>query len=393
MKSRKLVVLAAWPVLGGCSPLLGLDQDFYVTPGGSAGAASGGVAGSSGSGGAAGSSGSGGVAGSEAEGGTAPVELPETLPAGLIAYHRYTTYGNGDAETFLVDLPSGAISAELGKLYQLCGPLSPSFSPDGTRLAVSARPWANPCPTGDAHRSELEIYVLNIEDLSRPSKLRVTQNTVPDEDPSFSTSGDFLLVKHDDDIAKFVLDEAVMPYTDCDKLSPPSYCFKRDKEQLKPVMSADGLVFFQQGTQANADIFYFDLAQAETTLTMAATPAAARADAYEARPSIFGPWLYFAQWRTKAEMADRIVRKPLSALKDNETPSTFEDNPLNDYTDPGGLSGDLVLFASEEGAGGGHDLFVGDFVAGWRSTLDHWIPGINSTEDELSPTFWPRPVP
>ena len=158
-------------------------------------------------------------------------------------------------------------------------------------------------------------------------------------------------------------------------------------------MAADRRFFFQQGTEANADIFYFELAQAETTLTIAPLPAAARGGAYEARPSLFGPWLYFTQWRGKNDPADRVVRKMLSALEQTESHAAFEDGMLNDYTDPGAMSDDLVLFASEEGAGGGHDLFVGDFVLGWRSSLNRWVPGVNSLKDELSPTFWPRPLP
>lgn len=357
MSAGRLLV-GLFPMLIGCSPLLGLDEDFYV-----------------------------------ADDGPSAAQLPDTLPAGLIAYHRYTTYANGDAEAFLVDLPTGIVRPELGKLFQVCGPLSPSISPDGKRLAVAARPWSDPCPTGDPHRSELEIYVLNIDNLARPTKLQVTQNTVPDEDPSFSPTGDFLLVKHDDDIAKLVLDEAAMPYGGCDAISAPSYCFNQTGEQLRPAMSADGRVFFQQGTEENADIFYFDLEQAETTHTITPVAVAARGDAYEARPSLFGGWLYFAEWRARGEPADRVVRKSLSALKETETHAAFEDVPLNDYTDPGGMGGDLVLFASEEGAGGGHDLFIGDFTLGWRSSLNHWAPDLNTAKDELSPTFWPRPAP
>ncbi len=365
--------------LVGCAPLAGLDENYYVRAGAGGAGVTGGAA----------SLGGGGAGGVVGQAGTSS-GLPLSLPPGRLAYHRFTKYSDGDSEMFVVDLPSGNITPELGQLFQLCGPLSGSFSPDGKRLAVAARPWSSPCLTGDAHRNELEIYVLDLE--NAPSKLRVTDNTVPDEDPVFSPSGDFLLVKHDNDVAKFALDALGLPHKNCDTLAPGSYCFKQDQEQSKPVVDSNGLVFFQQGTGTAADILYFNLRDAELSGTPATKPAAARADAYEARPNVFDSWLYFARWRSQTVKTSRIARKSLTELNQAEATANFQDDALYDYTDPCGMSGNLIAFVSNEG-GGLHDLFVGDFVLGVKQNLDAWVPGLNSGKDELSPAFWAGAVP
>ena len=402
---------ASWLVAAGCAPLVGLDQDYYVRGGAGGSGASGGSASGNGvSGGVSGSGGgASGAGGVGAGGGGAPVAgsagnsaggaaagaptggLPEMLPAGKLAYHRFVDYSDGDSETFVVDLPSGQRSLELGQLFGLCGVLSPSFSPDGTKLAVAARPMNGPCPVGDPKQSELEIYVLDLTNLAVPNKVRVTENTVPDEDPSFAPSGDFLLAKREGDVTKLSLDPAVLPHTTCAALAPGSFCFASDNEQRKPVMSSTGLVFYQQGNEGDADIYSFDLAAAETLGTFVPQTVAARMSVYEARPSVFGDWVYFARWVEKNNPADRVVRKSIAALGEVEATAFINYDNVSDYTDPAGMSDDLVIFATDEG-GGLHDLFVANFTDGTKRNLDSWMPEpVNSDEDDLSPTFWAAP--
>lgn len=393
---------ASWLVAVGCAPLVGLDEDYYVRGGASSGGAS--VSGASGSGGGASGAvgaGTGGggasVAGSAgtASGGSAAGApsggLPEVLPAGKLAYHRFDDYSDGDSETFVVELPSGNRSPELGQLFGLCGVLSPSFSPDGTKLAVAARPLTTPCPVGDPKQNELEIYVLDLTNLALPNKVRVTENTVPDEDPSFAPTGDFLLAKREGDVTKLSLNPAVLPHTTCAALAPGSYCFAQNEEQRKPVMSSTGLVFYQQGNDGGADLYYFDLAAAESG-AFAPEPLLTRMDLYEARPSVFGDWLYFARWKERLNPADRVVRRSLSALGEPDAVAAIQYDDASDYTDPSGMSDDLVIFSTDEG-GGLHDLFVANFTDGTKRNLDSWLPEpINSKEDDLSPTFWAAPA-
>lgn len=392
----------------GCAPLVGLDQDYYLiggtggtaSAGGSSGTAN--VGGTGGAGmpavagaGAGGSSAAG--AGGSSEAGAGGSGLPLVLPKGKLAYHRFMDYQDGNSESFIVELPEGKVSPELGTLFQLCGVLSPSFSPDGTKLAVAARPGTEPCPDDDnPHQEELEIYVLDVANLDSPSKVRVTENTLPDEDPSFAPSGDFLLAKRDGDIVKLTLDPAHLPHTTCEALAPGSFCFDLDAEQLKPVMSKTGLVFYQQGTDLNADIWYFDLAAAEVAGGISAETVArvaTRADTYEARPCIVDDWLYFARGRTREILADLSARKSLAMLDAQEVTAPFGDDEVAEYTDPCGMGGDLVVLSSDEG-GGLHDIFVGNFADGSKKRLDVLLNAtVNSDEAELSPTFWAAPVP
>jgi hypothetical protein len=399
---RLLAATLAWLVLPSftslsCAPLVGLDQDYYVIAGTSGAASAGGMGGIAGLGGTGGAgmpavAGVGAGGSSEAGAGGSGQEI--ALPAGKLAYHRFVDYQAGDSESFIVELPDGPIRPELGKFFQLCGVLSPSFSPDGTKLAVAARPWTDPCPVGNPKQEELEIYVLDVTNWESPSKVRVTENTLPDEDPSFSPSGDFLLAKRDGDIVKLMLTSpAELPHTTCEALAPGSFCFDLDDEQLKPVISSTGLVIYQQGTDASADIWYFDLEAAEAgSITPKAV--AARDDTYEARPCISGDWLYFARWRLRDVPADVVARKSLAMLMDPEELVAFGEDPVPDYTDPCGITGDLVVFSSDEG-GGLHDIFVGNFADGSKKKLDDLFENTVNSPDEadLSPTFWPSPVP
>lgn len=364
-----------------------------ASAGGTAGLGGTGAAGSSAVAGVGAGGSSGAGAGGSSEAGAGGSGLPLVLPKGKLAYHRFVDYQDGNSESFIVDLPSGKMSPELGTLFQLCGVLSPSFSPDGTKLAVAARPRTDSCPEDDnPHQEELEIYVLDVTNLESPSKVRVTENTLPDEDPSFAPSGDFLLAKRDGDIVKLALDPAHLPHTTCDALAPGSFCFDLEEEQLKPVMSTTGLVIYQQGTDASADIWYFDLGAAEAgSITPKAV--ATRDDTYEARPCISGGWLYFARWLQREVPADVVARKSLAMLMEPEELVAFGEDPVPDYTDPCGMTGDLVVFSSDEG-GGPHDIFVGNFADGSKKKLDVLLEKIVNSPDEadLSPTFWAAPV-
>ena len=52
---------------------------------------------------------------------------PSSLPEGTLVYHRYSTYEAGDSEMFVVELPSGERSAELGSQYGLCNLMNGIF--------------------------------------------------------------------------------------------------------------------------------------------------------------------------------------------------------------------------------------------------------------------------
>ena len=378
-----------------CTPLIGLDHDYIVGDSGAGGQASTAAGAGSGGmidlGGAAGA----GVAGAGVAG-AADALIPKTPPAGKLVYNRYTTYNTSDSEMFVVDLPEGTRSPELGAAFGICNLMAGSFSPDGSHLAVTARPKTGAaCPMG-MNRNELEVYVLDLTTLgSTPTAERVTNNTVPDEDPQFAPAGNFLLLKHDGHLAKWVLSAA--PLTMCSAQSAGSFCFKSSgSEESKPVMSSDeALVCYYEKSGSNSDVFCFDVAQgaAGTDIIPISVPAAAHPNISEARPMIAGNWLYYARWLASNNQVNRVYRKPIGELGAFEKAGVFQTDQAYDYSDPSIIDGDLLVIASDATGVGKHDLFAADFNGNGLQSLDMWVPGFNSPKDDLGPSFWRKPSP
>ena len=394
MKFRALVAFVCGG-LAACTPLIGLDHDYSVgspdsggQPPSTAGGGSGGLIGSAGAGTTAGA---GGTAGT-----TDP--FPKTLPAGKLVYHRYTTYNNSDSQMFVVSLPQGTVSAELGAAFGICDPMAGIFSPDGTQLAVTARPKTGPvCPVG-MNRSELEIYLLDLTTLgsSTPQAFRVTNNTVPDEDPQFAPTSNFLLLKHDGHLAKWILGSP--QFTLCSTPNTGTYCYKTSgSEESKPVMSSDeSIICYYEKSNSSSDVYCFDAAQGAggADIFAISMPAAAHPNISEARPMISGNWLYYARWFSQSDQVDRVYRKPLGDLKGPETPAQFQNDQNEqayDYSDPSVVDNDLLLISSDATGAGMHDLFAANFSGSGLQSLDVWVPGLNSKQEELGPSFWRKP--
>ena len=334
--------------------------------------------------------------------------IPTALPAGKLVYHRYTSYNDSDSEMFIVDLPNGKISPELGAMFGICDPMAGIFSPDGNQLAVTARPKTAgmPCPMG-MNRSELEVYLLDLTtlDSSTPKALRVTSNTVPDEDPQFEPTSNFLLLKHDGHLAQWNLGSQP-PLMSCSTAG--AVCYKSPEagtEESKPVMSGnESQICFYEKSGADSDVYCFDATQGAMAPDILAIsiPAAAHPNISEARPMIAGDWLYYARWFSQSDQVDRVYRKPIGStidlsrksLEGAEFQAQFQLDPNElayDYTDPSVIEGDLLVITSDAIGAGRHDLFVANFNGKDVQSLDVWVPGLNTSLDELGPSFWRSP--
>jgi len=392
--------------LAECAPLIGLDEDYHVAVRGGGGG-QGGVVSPAGSGGvSAGSAGivasGGGDGGTTVEsGGAAGVDggAPGAagagglvIPPGKLVFHSYTTYETGDSAMYIVTFPEATVSPNLAETYELCNPVNGIFSPDGNWLAVTAEPPAAPCPATDP--AQQDVYLLDL--LNPGQKVKVTGNTVPDEDPQYSPDGGVILFKHNKHLAKWTLNSA--PFTDCGNLSAGSACFASSTaEQSKPVMTPNGqdvCYYDMYGPDADILCFNYEAGLVAADINTIATRVVQHQNISDARPNFSDTHLYYVRWDVENNPIDRIARRALPDLQ-----NATDDYPLfavdlaSDYSDPFSIDGDLVIFASEISGQGQHDLFIGR----WESaddpqSLNQWVD-VNTAKDELGPVFWTAPPP
>jgi hypothetical protein len=381
----------------GCGQVIGLSDGYYV----SAGADGGGAASVAGNGGGAGTGNAAGAGGNDTglAGSSAGGAPSFVIPPGKLVFERYTTYEAGDSQMFVVTFPGGTISRDLGMDYGLCSPLNGIFSPDGTHLVVGATVrGAGPCPVLD--RSQLELFVLDLDNPGQ--KQRITNNQVPDEDAQYSPAGDFILFKHDGNLARWVTGDAGFD----DACSDPggSFCFNHayatanTTEQSKPVTDGHGLVCYGWGNSSDvtADIFCFNLqdglAGMDITDPAVRLPAIVHKDLSDSRPVIAPPYLYFTRWRAPSSHVNEIGRTLLSDITGMQTIATFCTDVGVGYEDAFSLDGaDLVVFSSNSNGLGKGDLFIGNFSKPESANLKDVSPGINTVNDELGAAFWPAP--
>lgn len=310
-----------------------------------------------------------------------------SLPDGKLVYHRYSHHSAADSELFIIDFPSKKISGELGKKYGLCSPMNGSFSPDGTKLAVMAMyPINGSCASFDLskRRSYLEVYIL---DLNSTKKTRVTNNSLPDEDPHFMPDGKSIVFKHAGHLAKWVIGNDTVLKCSPDTNTTGAYCYHSTMwgDQSKPTPSDDGLICYSEDNDNESDIYCFDekKASAGTNINDIKIPVAATSGVEEYYPVLSSDYVYYA-----SESPNKIKRKSLDDLSGKEETAAFCTNPNTEYSDPWPVTDNIMIFSSNDSGMGQYDLFYGDFNEEIFYSLDDIIPGLNTSEAELGAEFW-----
>lgn len=392
--------------------MIGLADGYYEAGGGTGARAQGGQAGVSGEQ----SLGGGTVAGDQGQGGTTTGDggsggLPNAgssgsggvsnvlqIPAGKLVFQRFTSYDAGDSQMFVVKFPEATMGKEIGATYGLCAPYNGIFSPDGTHLVVAAtlRGGSGTCPVLD--RNQLELFILDLD--NPPNKQQVTSNGIPDEDPQYSPTGDAILFKHNGYLARWVVRNTTFVETCANPMG--SYCFHHSgPEQSKPV--TDGTqVCYANSYDNDTDIYCFDLTAGLTGVDISLDAnrmlAAGIGNISESRPVVAKaaanapPWLYYTRWRSVANPVNQILRKPMNALQGPAVAAQFCSEEAASCADPYGLDDhDTVVFSSNTTGHGGSDLFIGNFSQPDIKSLDEWLPGVNTPNQELGATFWAAP--
>ena len=160
---------------------------------------------------------------------------------GRIAYHTYSAYlaeptAPGDGRIFVYRLDNTSNTA-VTAAYPVDNAMHPHFSPNGDLLAFMA------IPSGAFRsRTSLELYCL---DLATAQLIRLTTNSVPDEEPSFHPNGKQIIFKRNGQLWTLSLAGGSERQLSTSLEDPSGPCF-----------SPDGLtVAFGGGMGENADIW------------------------------------------------------------------------------------------------------------------------------------------
>ena len=140
---------------------------------------------------------------------------------GRIVYHSYSDYmatpvDNIDGNIFIYQLNNNSLK-NLTNSFPIENSMNPHFSSDGSKITFMA------IPSGTTrNRNSLEIYVLDISDFTLT---RITNNSVPDEDPKFFPDGSLIIWKKSGQIWQIDSDgtNPIQLTTTSDEKSGPNY--------------------------------------------------------------------------------------------------------------------------------------------------------------------------
>ena len=284
---------------------------------------------------------------------------------GRIAYHTYSAYlaeptAPGDGQIFVYRLDNTYHKA-VTAAHSVDNAMHPRFSPNGNLLALMAIP-------ADAFRSRtsLELYCL---DLATARLIRLTTNSVPDEEPSFHPDGKQIIFKRNGQLWTLSLADGSERQVSASLEEPSGPCF-----------SPDGLtVAFGGGLGENADIW--TISSDGTFLTRTLTTPGIK----ESYPSFKDAnSLLFTRWNSATDSCEKLYSCNISGRYTNRL--WINTDNAHD-TDGFPVDDDFVGFSSDRSGGkGGSDIYLGKLDTGKIIKLGE---AANSSLHDLAGSYSP----
>ncbi len=288
---------------------------------------------------------------------------------GRLCYEVYSAYlaqppvNTSDGNLMIYNLPSSSPVNITGSLA-VVNAVNPHFSPDGARIVFAAIPQGG--GNGSSPYNSLEIFVYDIAD---QTLRRLTNNSVPDEDPNFSPDGQKIIFKESGQIYTMSLDG-----------SNPKQLTTTSDEKSAPSYSPDGAtIVYYSGSGSNAEIcsMQADGSNAGTLIT----PTSGVEEYYPVYRDSQN--VLYTRWQSASVENDKIYNYSLSSGTSQNLPTNL---PGYDDSDSFPVNATLIGFSSDRPGGvGSYDIYLGNPSSGAIYTL----PNANSTLQELGGTYTP----
>ena len=288
-------------------------------------------------------------------------ESPLSL-AGRIAYHSYSDYMAAPVDSvdghLYVYNPDTDSQTKVTEGLPIENAMNPHFSPAGVSLTFMA------IPSGSTrNRNSLEVYALN---LANSSLMRLTTDSVPDEDPKFSPDGSTIVWKRQGQVWAM----------NADGSSPSQLTYTSD-EKSGPNYSPDGskIVYWSEGA-ANADVWWMDSNGSSLGEIIGNTNIQDYYPIYRDAGNIL-----YSRWESSSDLHDKIYNYDIGS----GTSSRLTLNMIGvEDADAAPVNSTNLVFCSTRGGGkGSYDIYIGEY----DSSTVYKLPAANSVHKDLGPSY------
>ena len=283
---------------------------------------------------------------------------------GRIAYHSYSAYlaspvDSVDGNVFVYDFTTTNNQRLTGSLG-VQNAMNPHFSPDGSRITFMAIP-----DSASRAYSSLEIYVY---DLAEAQLVRLTQDSIADEDPKFAPNGGTIVFKRNGQVWTMSTDgsDGQQVTTTADEKSGPNY-------------SPDGSrIVYWSDAGSSADIWWMNADGSNPVKILGV------ADLQEYYPLFHDSnRILYTRWESASDPHDKVYEYSISTTQNERLQlnvTGVEDS------DPFPITSTLIGFSSQRSGGkGGWDVYVGQS----SNATYYAISQINSRHHDLGGAYSP----
>ena len=292
------------------------------------------------------------------------VDNPTLSLNGRIAYHSYSGYlaapvGGADGNIFIYNLNT-TDQRNLTGSHPVQNCMNPHFSPDGSKITFMAIQSGSP-----RAYSSLEIYLY---DLAEEQLLRLTHNSIADEDPKFAPNGRTIVFKRNGQIWTMGTDG-----------SNEQQVTTTSDEKSGPNFSPDGskIVYWSNAGSA-ADIWWMSANGQNPSEIVASTGIQEYYPIFRDLDRIL-----YTRWESISDQHDKVYQYSIGTAQNDRLQINVTGT---EDSDPFPVSSTLIGFSSQRSGGkGGWDVYIGEST---NSTY-YSISQINSVHHDLGGTFSP----
>jgi Tol biopolymer transport system component len=285
---------------------------------------------------------------------------------GRLIYHSYTSYGDGSSNLFLKDFRLNTLTQLNQAFWNIEDPLNAHFSPNGRYITFMGK-----------QNYRWNIFIWKVGSILAPVNLskHTQERDGRSEDPKFSSDGNYIVYKKNNDIAMIHLNftNPQVPGRDAFwKITNNGYI----TEESMPYLSSDGKsVFYSQGVGQTSNIYRVDFKTIYNRLSLdRASLVAGRLGVAEYYPVVQNESLFFVGWKNSVSRNDQIYLLSTSSYNQPQ-PVELGLNYCNaNNSDPMSVDKSHIIFSSTH-EDRFYNLYIGNIYTGKVWSLEQF--GVN----------------